>query len=129
VTARAKGAEAPLRCSVVGRKTYMERHPALVQATKELSAQRPRLSLRKISAALMGWGFAMANGAVPGDERAKRSPAAIVRPPPVSPPMGAEDAPATFLRAALRDAMVTVLTTHIRRRRWTHRDECSSSSN
>jgi DNA invertase Pin-like site-specific DNA recombinase len=45
-----------------GRKSYMERAPALVQAAKELSAQRPRLSLRKISAALAERGFVQANG-------------------------------------------------------------------
>jgi DNA invertase Pin-like site-specific DNA recombinase len=32
-----------------GRKTYAERQPELVAAAKELSAQRPRLSLRQIS--------------------------------------------------------------------------------
>jgi hypothetical protein len=33
-----------------------------VQVAKELSAQRPRLSLRKISTALAERGFVMANG-------------------------------------------------------------------
>jgi DNA invertase Pin-like site-specific DNA recombinase len=47
-----------------GRKSYMERDPALVQAAKELSAQRPRLSLRKISAALAERGFVMATGSL-----------------------------------------------------------------
>ena len=45
-----------------GRKSYMERDPALVQAAKELSAQRPRLSLRQISAVLAERGFVMTNG-------------------------------------------------------------------
>jgi DNA invertase Pin-like site-specific DNA recombinase len=45
-----------------GRKSYIERDPVLVQAAKELSAQRPRLSLRKISTALVERGFVMANG-------------------------------------------------------------------
>ena len=40
----------------------MERDPTLVQAAKELSAQRPRLSLRQISAALAERGFVMASG-------------------------------------------------------------------
>jgi hypothetical protein len=40
-----------------GRKTYAERDPALAVAAKELSAQRPRLSLRQISAALAERGF------------------------------------------------------------------------
>jgi Resolvase, N terminal domain len=45
-----------------GRKSYAERDPSLVPAAKELSAQRPRLSLRKISAALAERGFVMGNG-------------------------------------------------------------------
>jgi DNA invertase Pin-like site-specific DNA recombinase len=47
-----------------GRKTYAERDPALVQAAKALSAQRPRLSLRKISDALAERGF-MTKGGTP----------------------------------------------------------------
>jgi DNA invertase Pin-like site-specific DNA recombinase len=45
-----------------GRKTYAERDPALVAAAKALQAQRPRLSLRKISAALAEQGFVVAPG-------------------------------------------------------------------
>jgi DNA invertase Pin-like site-specific DNA recombinase len=45
-----------------GRKTYAEREPALAAAAKELSAQRPRLSLREISAELARRGFVTANG-------------------------------------------------------------------
>ena len=39
-----------------GRQSYAERDPALVAKAKELSAQRPRLSLREISAALAAEG-------------------------------------------------------------------------
>jgi DNA invertase Pin-like site-specific DNA recombinase len=45
-----------------GRKTYAERQPELVAAAKELSAQRPRLSLRQISASLAERGFLTASG-------------------------------------------------------------------
>jgi DNA invertase Pin-like site-specific DNA recombinase len=45
-----------------GRKTYAERDPALVAAAKALQAQRPRLSLRNISAALAEEGFVVAPG-------------------------------------------------------------------
>ena len=40
-----------------GRKTYLERDPELVKAAKELSAQRPRLSLRQIAAELEARGY------------------------------------------------------------------------
>jgi DNA invertase Pin-like site-specific DNA recombinase len=40
-----------------GRKTYLERDPELVKAAKELSAQRPRLSLRQIAAKLEARGY------------------------------------------------------------------------
>jgi hypothetical protein len=40
-----------------GRKTYLERDPDLVKAAKELSAQRPRLSLREIAAELEARGY------------------------------------------------------------------------
>lgn len=45
-----------------GRKTYAERDPALVVAAKELNAQRPRLSLRQISAALAEQGYVTKGG-------------------------------------------------------------------
>jgi DNA invertase Pin-like site-specific DNA recombinase len=45
-----------------GRKSYAERDPALVAAAKELSEQRPRLSLREIAAALESRGLATPNG-------------------------------------------------------------------
>jgi DNA invertase Pin-like site-specific DNA recombinase len=45
-----------------GRKSYAEREPELVVAAKELSAQRPRLSLRQISAELEQRGFVAASG-------------------------------------------------------------------
>jgi DNA invertase Pin-like site-specific DNA recombinase len=45
-----------------GRKTYMERDPGLVVAAKELSAQRPRLSLRKIADALAERGYVVEPG-------------------------------------------------------------------
>jgi DNA invertase Pin-like site-specific DNA recombinase len=45
-----------------GRKTYAERDPALVVPAKELSAQRPRLSLRQISAALAERSFVTKGG-------------------------------------------------------------------
>jgi hypothetical protein len=45
-----------------GRKTYLERDPGLVEAAKELSAQRPRLSLRKIAAALAERGYVVEPG-------------------------------------------------------------------
>jgi DNA invertase Pin-like site-specific DNA recombinase len=45
-----------------GRKTYAERQPELVAAAHELSAQRPRLSLREISAALAVRGFVSGSG-------------------------------------------------------------------
>jgi hypothetical protein len=53
-----------------GRKTYRERDPELVKAAKELSAQRPRLSLREIAAGLEARGHT--NGG-------KRYPAMSVR--------------------------------------------------
>jgi DNA invertase Pin-like site-specific DNA recombinase len=40
-----------------GRKSYSERNPVLVDRAKALSAQRPRLSLRKIATALAEQGF------------------------------------------------------------------------
>jgi hypothetical protein len=53
-----------------GRKTYLERDSELVKAAKELSAQRPRLSLREIAAELEARGHT-SNG--------KRYPAMSVR--------------------------------------------------
>jgi hypothetical protein len=51
VASAARPAKA-LKPACGGRKTYAERDPALVQAAKALSAQRPRLSPRKIADAL-----------------------------------------------------------------------------
>jgi len=45
-----------------GRKSYVERNPALVDRAKELSAQRPRLSLRKIAAFLATAGYVTPSG-------------------------------------------------------------------
>jgi DNA invertase Pin-like site-specific DNA recombinase len=45
-----------------GRKTYAEANPKLVAAAQELSQQRPRLSLRKISAELASQGFTTPRG-------------------------------------------------------------------
>src|SRR5262249_9801661 len=45
-----------------GRKTYAERDPDLVAKARELSAHRPRLSLRDISAALALAGKTTPNG-------------------------------------------------------------------
>jgi DNA invertase Pin-like site-specific DNA recombinase len=45
-----------------GRKTYAERDPELVAAAKALSAQRPRMSLRKIADALAEQGFVVEPG-------------------------------------------------------------------
>jgi hypothetical protein len=53
-----------------GRKTYLERDPELVKAAKELSAQRPRLSLREIAAELEARGYT---------NKGKRYPAMSVR--------------------------------------------------
>jgi len=44
------------RCG--GRRTYIERDPGLVAAAKALSGERPRLSLRQISARLAEQGYA-----------------------------------------------------------------------
>jgi DNA invertase Pin-like site-specific DNA recombinase len=45
-----------------GRKSFAEMNPALVDTAKRLAAQRPRLSLRKISAALAETGHTMKDG-------------------------------------------------------------------
>jgi DNA invertase Pin-like site-specific DNA recombinase len=47
---------------VEGRKTYAERNPKLVERARQLSKQRPRLSLREISAALASQGFTTPRG-------------------------------------------------------------------
>jgi DNA invertase Pin-like site-specific DNA recombinase len=47
---------------VEGRKTYAEKEPELVSCARELSEQRPRLSLRQISAALASKGFTTPRG-------------------------------------------------------------------
>jgi DNA invertase Pin-like site-specific DNA recombinase len=47
---------------VEGRKTYAEANPKLVELTHQLSEQRPRLSLREISAALASEGFTTPRG-------------------------------------------------------------------
>jgi DNA invertase Pin-like site-specific DNA recombinase len=45
-----------------GRKTYADRDPELVAVARELSEQRPRLSLRKIAAELASRGFTIGRG-------------------------------------------------------------------
>jgi DNA invertase Pin-like site-specific DNA recombinase len=45
-----------------GRKSYAEANPKLVELAHQLSEQRPRLSLREISAALASQGFATPRG-------------------------------------------------------------------
>jgi DNA invertase Pin-like site-specific DNA recombinase len=45
-----------------GRRTHAEKSPELVAAAKALQAERPRLSLRKISARLAGMGYVGASG-------------------------------------------------------------------
>jgi DNA invertase Pin-like site-specific DNA recombinase len=45
-----------------GRQSYAEANPALVEKARQLEAQRPRLSLRKISAALAAAGHKTASG-------------------------------------------------------------------
>lgn len=47
---------------VEGRKSYAEANPQLVELARELSEQRPRLSLREISAALASSGFSTRRG-------------------------------------------------------------------
>jgi DNA invertase Pin-like site-specific DNA recombinase len=47
---------------VEGRKSYAEANPALVDLARKLSEQRPRLSLREISAALAAEGFTSPRG-------------------------------------------------------------------
>jgi len=47
---------------VEGRKTYAEANPKLVELAHQLSEQRPRLSLREISAALASEGFTTPRG-------------------------------------------------------------------
>jgi DNA invertase Pin-like site-specific DNA recombinase len=47
---------------VEGRKSYAEANPKLVELARELSEQRPRLSLREISAALASKGFITPRG-------------------------------------------------------------------
>jgi DNA invertase Pin-like site-specific DNA recombinase len=47
---------------VEGRKSYAEANPQLVELARELSKQRPRLSLREISAALASEGFTTPRG-------------------------------------------------------------------
>jgi DNA invertase Pin-like site-specific DNA recombinase len=47
---------------VEGRKSYAEANPQLVDLARELSEQRPRLSLREISAALASEGFTTPRG-------------------------------------------------------------------
>lgn len=47
---------------VEGRKSYAEANPQLVELAHELSEQRPRLSLREISAALAAKGFTTSRG-------------------------------------------------------------------
>jgi DNA invertase Pin-like site-specific DNA recombinase len=53
--ARDRKIAAGFKCG--GRKSYAERSPELVAAAKALQAERPRLSLRQISARLAGQGF------------------------------------------------------------------------
>lgn len=59
--AKLRGARERKRCKtgvkVEGRKSYAEINPKLVELAQQLSNQRPRLSLRKISAALTSRGF------------------------------------------------------------------------
>jgi DNA invertase Pin-like site-specific DNA recombinase len=59
--ARDRKLQATGKCG--GRKSYAEANPEMVQAARELSDQRPRLSLRKISAALAERGFKTPSGA------------------------------------------------------------------
>ena len=47
---------------VEGRKSYAEANPKLVELARKLSEQRPRLSLREISAALASEGFTTPRG-------------------------------------------------------------------
>jgi DNA invertase Pin-like site-specific DNA recombinase len=47
---------------VEGRKTYAEKEPELVRCARELSEQRPRLSLRQISTELASQGFTTPRG-------------------------------------------------------------------
>jgi DNA invertase Pin-like site-specific DNA recombinase len=47
---------------VEGRKSYVEANPQLVELARDLSEQRPRLSLREISAALASKGFTTPRG-------------------------------------------------------------------
>jgi len=47
---------------VEGRKSYAEANPQLVELARKLSEQRPRLSLREISAALASEGFTTPRG-------------------------------------------------------------------
>jgi hypothetical protein len=47
---------------VEGRKSYAEANPELVELARELSEQRPRLSLREICAALASKGFITPRG-------------------------------------------------------------------
>ena len=47
---------------VEGRKSYAEANPKLVELTYQLSEQRPRLSLREISASLASQGFTTPRG-------------------------------------------------------------------
>jgi DNA invertase Pin-like site-specific DNA recombinase len=59
--ARDRKRQATGKCG--GRKSYAEAKPELVEAARELSGQRPRLSLREISAELAARGFTTKNGA------------------------------------------------------------------
>lgn len=59
--ARDRKLQATGKCG--GRKSYAEAKPELVELARELKNQRPRLSLRKISAALAARGFVTKNGA------------------------------------------------------------------
>ncbi|WP_315797661.1 recombinase family protein [Bradyrhizobium sp. SZCCHNRI3043] len=59
--ARDRKLQATGKCG--GRKSYAEANPEMVQAARELSGQRPRLSLRDISAALAERGFKTSSGA------------------------------------------------------------------
>jgi hypothetical protein len=45
-----------------GRKSYAEANPKLVELAHQLNEQRPRLSLREISAALASQGFTTPRG-------------------------------------------------------------------
>jgi DNA invertase Pin-like site-specific DNA recombinase len=45
-----------------GRKSYAEANPKMVELARQLSGQRPRLSLREISAALACQGFTTPSG-------------------------------------------------------------------